>query len=127
MVGPIGCQGTRLTQIQLDIIQNLLISFCGTALKSLIPKYPHISQVSPFQVQNQALALVQLHAIGDGSALCALKRSPNASLLLSQQLLPSQCHTQTSYLVCIGVLHPDHLVKHEREQMQKWSSVEFDT
>ena len=82
MVSRIGCQGTRLTQIQFATNQNLLISSRGAALKSLIPKYPHISQVSPFQAQNQALALVQLHAIGDGPALWALKSSPNASVLL---------------------------------------------
>ena len=127
MVSRIGCQGTRLTQIQFATNQNLLISFCGAALKSPIPKYPHISQVSSFQAQNQALALSQLHAIGDGPALWALKSSPNASLLLSQLLLPSQCHTQTSCFVCIGHLHSDHLVKHEGEQIQKWSSGESHT
>ena len=55
-VGPFGCQGTLLTQIQLAISQNTQIPFFRTALPPLVSQ-------SSSQVQNSVLALVKLWEI----------------------------------------------------------------
>jgi len=58
-----------LSHTQLAISQNPQISFCGAALLPLVLKTIRMSWAAPRQVQNLALALVQLHVLGDSSAI----------------------------------------------------------
>lgn len=66
------------------------------------------TRMPPIQAQNQALALITLHAIGDGPAQRSLKRSLQGLHNTENQLLISTWfHPQSSSFVCIQVLHPD--------------------
>ncbi|KAF4796003.1 hypothetical protein TURU_088131 [Turdus rufiventris] len=58
-----------MTHIQLAIDQDIQVPFHGTAFQPLIPQSVHTSRVDLSQVQNPELALVELHMVGDCSAL----------------------------------------------------------
>ena len=68
-VGPLSCQGTLLAQIQLAASQNPHIPFSGTAVLCLISQSISICMFALSQLQNRALAHVELYVIGDCPAL----------------------------------------------------------
>ena len=67
--GPFNGQLTLLTRILLAINPDLQISFHGAALQALVPQYLCITRITLSQVQNSALALVELHMAADCPAL----------------------------------------------------------
>lgn len=65
MVGPLGCQGTLLTQIKLAVSQSPWVPLCRAALQPLIPLSVHRARVALSQVLNPEFALVELQVVGD--------------------------------------------------------------
>ena len=59
-VGPLGCQGTLLAQIQLSISQSPLITFRGATLQPFVPQSVHRSRVVLSQVQLLLLNFIWL-------------------------------------------------------------------
>ena len=68
-VGPLGCQGTLLTPLQLAIHPNPQISFRGAALQPLVPQFVRITRITLSQLENPALDLDKFHTVGDCPAL----------------------------------------------------------
>ncbi|KAK4806181.1 hypothetical protein QYF61_001104 [Mycteria americana] len=110
-VGPFGCQGTRLTHIQLAINPNPQVSFRGAALQPLVPQFVCIPRITPSQVQNLALALVKFHTVGD-CQLSSLSRS------LCKASLPSRESTAPPSLVSSANLLNVHLIPAPRSFMK---------
>ena len=75
IVGPPGCQGTLLAHTQLTINYNPQIPLCRAALQRLIAQSVRTARVAPSQVQDPALALVKLDAVGDHPALQSVQIS----------------------------------------------------
>lgn len=63
MVGPFGCHGTMLTNIQLPINQNLQIPFCGAALRPLTPQSVHIASVAKWDIESDALVGIHVQFV----------------------------------------------------------------
>lgn len=69
MVGLPNCLGILLTHVQVTVDQDTQIPFSRVAIQSVIPQTVHIARAVPLQVQNPALALLKLHALGDCPSL----------------------------------------------------------
>lgn len=118
--------------LQLAFNQNPQIPFHEAALQPLIPQAISISKVSPSQVQNLALILVEFYIVDDCPAVRFVKTSlQDLSTLESQQLLLILYCLQIC-LLYLRVLHLSHLWKHSGKLALKyalvwlcWGSVHF--
>lgn len=62
-LGPIGCQGTLQTHIELSINRNPQIRFCRAVCQPLVPQSIHPSRITPSQVQNPLVVLAKFLSV----------------------------------------------------------------
>lgn len=105
-VGPLGCQGALLVQVQLAVSQNTYTSYLWVSLQSPTPQSVHISRAGQSQDENLAFAFIKIYemVIPQPSDLSSSVQGPSAvgesaappNLVLSTKLI----HTQE--------FHPDY-------------------